>query len=94
MFPIFACVLYGLMILVGRTLFANRERLHWRYTLASWNLLLSVFSVVGMLRTAPHLFYNLTHMSIHENLCTNPRYTYGSGSTGLWTQLFVLSKFP
>ena len=28
------------------------------------------------------------------NLCLDPRSMYGSGSTGLWVQLFILSKLP
>ena len=92
--PIFAVALYGLGIVGGRAYFAKRERLHYRYTLAAWNAFLSIFSFIGMIRTAPHLFHNMYHMSLRDNLCLDPRGTYGSGSTGLWVQFFVLSKFP
>merc|ERR1719223_1578915 len=33
-------------------------------------------------------------MSLRDNLCVYPQISYGSGSSGLWLQLFVLSKFP
>lgn len=92
--PIAACILYGLFIVAGQAAFANRPRLNWRYTMACWNLLLSTFSFVGMFRTFPQLVHNLTTMSLRDNLCSDPRVTYGSGSTGLWVQLFILSKFP
>jgi elongation of very long chain fatty acids protein 6 len=49
---------------------------------------------MGMLRMAPHLLHNLATMSWRDNLCTDPQMTYGSGSTGVWVQLFVISKFP
>lgn len=62
--------------------------------MATWNFLLCVFSAVGFLRTAPQLLHNLWTYSLHDNLCLEPRSTYGSGSTGLWIQLFCLSKFP
>lgn len=92
--PILACILYALFIVVGQKYFANRDRWHWKYTLAAWNLALSAFSFVGMCRTAPNLFHNLYYYSWKENLCLDPESHYGSGSTGLWVQLFVLSKFP
>ena len=92
--PILACLVYAVGILLGRAFFAKRERWNWRYTLAAWNALLSIFSVIGMVRTAPHLFHNLTTLSLRDNLCLDPRISYGSGSTGLWVQFFVLSKFP
>ena len=62
--------------------------------MAAWNLGLSLFSWMGMFRTLPQLLHNLTTMSIRDNLCLDPTETYGSGSTGLWVQLFILSKFP
>lgn len=92
--PIAACVLYGALILAGQSYFATRPRLNWRFTMAAWNLFLATFSFIGMIRVAPQLLHNLTTMSIRDNLCSEPQMTYGSGSSGLWTQLFVLSKFP
>jgi elongation of very long chain fatty acids protein 6 len=92
--PIVACVLYGAAIIAGQAYFANNPRWHWKYTLASWNSALSVFSTVGMLRTLPQLIHNIQNLSLRDNLCADPRSTYGSGSTGLWMLLFVLSKFP
>uniref|UniRef100_A0A7S1ZT57 Elongation of fatty acids protein n=1 Tax=Trieres chinensis TaxID=1514140 RepID=A0A7S1ZT57_TRICV len=92
--PIIACVLYGALIGLGKLYMRDRESWKWRRTLAMWNLGLSVFSWIGMARTLPQLVHNLWTMSLRDNLCTNPEITYGSGSTGLWVQLFVLSKFP
>jgi hypothetical protein len=92
--PIAACVLYVSMIVAGQAYFANRARWNWRYTLAAWNLFLSVFSFTGMARTLPQLVHNLATMSLRDNLCLDPRSTYGSGSSGLWIQLFIVSKFP
>ena len=61
---------------------------------ALWNLGLSLFSWIGFFRTMPHLLHNLTHFSVRDNICRDPEAMFGSGSTGLWVQLFVLSKFP
>lgn len=94
MIPIWACVLYVVGIVAGRTYFASRPAWSWRKLLAFWNLALSVFSWIGAARTAPQLYYNLTTYTLRENLCNDPAALYGSGSTGLWVQLFILSKFP
>jgi hypothetical protein len=92
--PIAACALYLALIVAGRAYFAGRDRWNWRRALASWNLALSLFSFVGAVRTAPQLIHNLLTMSLRDNMCLDPRTTYGGGSTGLWVQLFILSKFP
>lgn len=92
--PIGACLLYGLLMVAGQAYFRTREPLRARTSLAAWNLFLALFSLVGMLRTFPQLVHNLATLTLRENLCANPQATYGSGSTGLWVQLFILSKFP
>lgn len=94
MIPIIAVVLYGVFIILGREYFKNRQPWNWRTSMAFWNLGLSVFSCIGMMRTLPQLLHNLSTMTLRDNLCADPRATYGSGSTGLWVQLFILSKFP
>eukprot|EP00978_Attheya_sp_CCMP212_P005872 scaffold13087_cov41-Attheya_sp.AAC.2 len=92
--PITAVILYAVFMVVGRSAMKNRQAWSWRNILAFWNLSLSVFSWIGMFRTAPQLIYNLTTMSLRDNMCLDPQMTYGSGSSGLWVQLFILSKFP
>jgi hypothetical protein len=92
--PFAAIALYGIGIFYGRKYFDKRERCHWRYTLAAWNLLLSVFSAVGLLRTLPPIVHNLVHYTWRQNFCMDPESTAGMGSIGLWFQLFCLSKFP
>lgn len=92
--PIATCIAYVVLIVLGQHYFSTRERLNWRWPLAAWNLGLSLFSCVGVLRTGPQLVHNLWTYSLKENFCLDPRSTYGSGSVGLWVQLFILSKFP
>jgi elongation of very long chain fatty acids protein 6 len=84
----------GLMIVGQRFYFANRKPWDWRQTMALWNLSLSTFSAIGFIRTAPQLLHNLTNYTWRQNFCFDPESHYGSGSTGLWVQLFILSKFP
>mmetsp|Transcript_11101 Transcript_11101/g.24852 ORF Transcript_11101/g.24852 Transcript_11101/m.24852 type:complete len:328 (+) Transcript_11101:135-1118(+) len=92
--PIVACVLYAVGIVLGRRYFDGRDRWNWRWTLAAWNLLLSVFSCIGFCRTAPAIVHLYTTYSWQENLCFDPESHFGSGTVGLWVQLFCLSKFP
>jgi elongation of very long chain fatty acids protein 6 len=94
MIPVAAVALYAVLIFGGQYAMRNKKAGQWRNTLAVWNLGLSVFSWIGMARTLPQLVHNLSTMSLRDNFCLDPRTSYGSGSTGLWVQLFILSKFP
>lgn len=94
MVPVAAVAFYGAFIVFGQLAMRNREAWNWRRTMALWNLGLSVFSWIGMSRTLPHLLHNFSTMSVHDNFCSDPQSSYGGGSTGLWVQLFILSKFP
>jgi len=94
MLPVWACIVYLAAITWGRSYMVKRPAGSWRKVLAAWNLLLSLFSAVGALRTAPHLLHNLTSYPLRHVMCGHPGEMYGIGSTGLWVQLFILSKFP
>ena len=94
MLPIYGVVAYGVFCVVGRKYMETREAWQWRKVMALWNLSLSVFSIIGVMRTAPVLFYNLATMSFRDNLCIDPRITVENGSCGFWLWLFIMSKFP
>lgn len=93
-FPVIACALYLVLIFGGRAYMKNRQPCNVRKILAGWNLALSLFSWIGAFRTAPQLYFNLMGYPLRDNFCQDPEGIYGSGSTGLWVQLFVFSKFP
>jgi elongation of very long chain fatty acids protein 6 len=93
--PIIAVVLYAVFIVYGQQVyFKDRPAWNWRSIMALWNLGLSVFSFIGFVRVLPHLIHNFTNYTLKENFCNDPESHYGSGSTGLWLMLFILSKFP
>lgn len=94
MIPIVAITLYGLFCYFGRAYFKDRKPWSWRTALSFWNLGLSTFSAIGFARTSVQLAHNLYYFTVEENICNDPESMYGSGSTGLWVQLFCLSKFP
>jgi len=92
--PTAAICIYMVGAFFGRRYMQNRDPWQWRNQLACWNFGLSLFSWIGASRTIPQLIFNLQNMSFRDNMCLPPDRTYGVGSTGLWVQLFVLSKFP
>jgi elongation of very long chain fatty acids protein 6 len=92
--PILAVVLYGIGIVLGQSYFRDRPAWNWRQTMSIWNLGLAVFSFIGFIRVLPYTVHILGTNTLQQALCTDPESTYGSGSTGLWVNLFILSKFP
>jgi len=92
--PLIAVACYCAFLNLGPAWMKERKPWNWRKVLALWNFALSLFSTIGMMRTAPHILHNLFTFSLRDNLCTDPEFTGGSGSTGLWVQLFIWSKFP
>lgn len=90
---VFVCIaLYGLMVWKGSSFV--KKPLELRGPLAAWNIFLSVFSFIGMCRTVPHLLYMISTYSFKETICTQPFTSYGHSVSGLWTQLFMISKIP
>ena len=51
------CALYILSLIVGTRWMKTRPAFRLKLPLAVWNLVLAVFSMIGFLRTAPHLVY-------------------------------------
>merc|ERR1719331_1721602 len=47
-----------------------------------------------MVRTWPHVMYNLWAFDLEKTLCNYPTYMYGQGATGMWVQFFIFSKIP
>jgi len=93
--PIVAVVFYLTAIVVGKKAMADRDALKgWRSTMALWNMCLAVFSFMGTIRLLPYAMHNMFNMGAEEVFCHNARETFAFGSTGLWVQLFALSKFP
>jgi len=94
--PIVSCALYAFLIFWGKYSYM-KDKEPWKGSrpyLAAWNFMLSAFSFMGSFRVTCNLIYNLSTLSLRDNFCFNPQETYGSGSTGMWVQFFILSKFP
>lgn len=89
--PIIAVCLYGLFIYAGQKYMEKREPFKWRKGLAAWNLFLTVYSAISVVRGI-HPLYNYATLPLQTNLCTDHRTAYG-GASGLWVMIFVWSKF-
>lgn len=85
-------VLYVVGIFGGQKLMEKRQPFDLKWPLAYWNLLLSVFSIMGMLRVVPHLFYLLATKGPSVVACGAPEPLYGNAAVGFWVQAFILSK--
>jgi len=98
--PIFAVVLYLGMVTYGPTYMPFP--LHLSVPFALWNLVLCVFSILGVSRVVPRLLEALTDPANGDTIaerfvwtcCQDPANWYLSGGCGLWVGLFVFSKLP
>lgn len=88
--PVIAVVLYALFCYFGQKYMASRKALNLRKPMAVWNLFLSTYSALTVVRGFPG-FYMLATNTIKETLLLDLMQYGGSGD--LWTILFVLSKF-
>ena len=59
-----------------------------------WNLCLSIFSMIGVSRTVPHLLNELRQHGFHHTICSEPSSWYQRDAVGTWVSLFVYSKIP
>merc|ERR1711971_1392915 len=92
--PWLAIAVYGVAIFWGQKVMQERKSLNWRKTLAVWNLGLAIFSFIGTVRLLPYSLHIFFNKSMQDVFCHNARGSFAGGATGLWVQLFALSKFP
>ena len=90
--PVFAIALYLGFIFYVPGLLKKPWRL--RTTWAYWNLLLSVFSIIGASRCVPHLFHVLQTKGFEYSVCAEPESYYLHGRAGTWVSMFIFSKIP
>lgn len=85
-------MLYVIAIFGGQAIMKKYERFDLKFPLAYWNLSLSIFSFMGMVRVVPHFFYLMYTKGFHEVACGAPEPLYGDGAAGFWVQAFIISK--
>lgn len=86
--PVFAAALYLVMVFYLPSFI--KRAFNMRPLLAAWNLFLCIFSIIGASRCVPALFKLFEGGYVHS-ICGDVSYLHGA--SGLWTALFIYSKF-
>jgi hypothetical protein len=85
--------LYMVVVFGGQSLMTSRDAYKLRKTLALWNVLLALFSILGTFRTLPEMVHVLKEFGFSHSVCS-PSYVEEVKVSGYWTWLFALSKVP
>ncbi|XP_034939952.1 elongation of very long chain fatty acids protein 6 [Chelonus insularis] len=89
---VYSGAIYVALIFFGRQWMANRPKYELRGLLTLWNLGLAIFSIMGVVRTAPEFYHVLKNYGFHHSVCV-PSFMYNRVS-GFWVWAFVWSKLP
>lgn len=93
--PIFVVSIYLVIVFrVPEFMETHNIKLDLRRFTVVWNILLAVFSIVGMMRTVPHLYWYLREKGFESTVCIDPNLWYLDGASGMWVGLFIYSKIP
>jgi len=84
---------YVILVYGGQRVMKHRKPFEIRGLLFTWNLLLTVFSIISTLRLVPHVLYGFLMNDSSYFFCRNAISAYGIGPSGLWVNLFIWSKF-
>ena len=93
-FPCVVAILYLMLCYFGPKFMQNKDAFDLRKVLMLWNLLLSIFSTYGAIRTVPHLLDRLFYLPFEQTICEPAFSSYGAGAVGFSTMLFINSKIP
>uniref|UniRef100_A0AAF5DJY9 Elongation of very long chain fatty acids protein n=2 Tax=Strongyloides stercoralis TaxID=6248 RepID=A0AAF5DJY9_STRER len=80
---------YIVAIYGGRKIMETKKPFKLDALLVLWNLGLAIFSICGVLRMTPEMIWAISSNSLQYSICTA---SYAMGLTGLWTELFAMSK--
>ena len=86
--------LYLGFIFFGNFLMRYRKPFKLKGAWTMWNMSLAVFSILGAIRTVPHLLLELRDNPLEYSVCGRVNDRFSLGAVGFWTTLFVLSKVP
>lgn len=71
----------------------NRKEFDLRRVIILWNIILSLFNLIVVVKLTPVLLYIIFKYTFTGLLIIPPIYTYAFGTPGLWVCVFILSKF-
>ena len=81
--------IYVILIFSAQRWMHSRPPFKLQIPLVLWNSVLSSFSIIGALRTAPELYNGLVSYGWTHTVCDPSFYR---GQTGMWAFLFTMSK--
>ena len=90
--PIFAIAIYLIIVFYVPDMITRPWKLRRVWSL--WNLALSVFSMIGVSRTVPHLLEQYLEHGFNHTICSPPESWYLKGVPGAWVSMFIFSKVP
>lgn len=90
--PIFAIAIYLVIVFYVPDRITTPWRLRRVWSL--WNLGLSIFSMIGMSRTVPHLLEQYLTHGFNHTICSPPESWFLKGVPGAWVSMFIFSKVP
>jgi hypothetical protein len=82
---------YVVAVFAGQAYMKNREKMDLRRELIAWNIVLSLFSLFGAIRSIPEFVQLVRTHGIHYSICSGDT---THGVSGHWGGLFIMSKFP
>ncbi len=92
--PLAAVTAYMLFLFFGSIIMSKLPAFKLTGPLVLWNLFLSGFSFIGVVRVVPHLLLIIKTQGLEGSICKSPVETFGAGAAGVWSFLFIISKFP
>mgnify|MGYP001612578816 FL=1 len=92
--PIFIVCFYLGLVFHGPVVMRSRPPMQLKAAFTLWNLLLSVFSIIGCYYTAPVFLRSVFGKGFYFSVCADPSDFYFDGASGFWVGLFILSKIP
>jgi len=92
--PLVISATYVALCFIGIAILKDRKEFGFRKPLAYWNLICAIFSFFCAIRTVPQLALTLYDRGFYPTVCGDAWLEYGTGASGLWTFLFIVSKTP
>ncbi|MFH4975821.1 hypothetical protein AB6A40_002530 [Gnathostoma spinigerum] len=82
-------LLYVVSIYAGQKIMEGRKAFSLDAPLFLWNVGLALFSLMGVIRMSPEMFWSIYSNSLKYSICTA---SFAQGVTGFWTEMFAMSK--
>lgn len=90
--PVTIVAAYVTMTLVLPSIMKYRKAFDLTTALTTWNLIVTIFSLVGTARIVPAYLFTISTTPFRQTICGDPCHLYARGATGLWLTMFTFSK--